>query len=396
MKHAVRIAVRLSEVRSRLNELSGLAELTEEHRAELDTLTGEYRDLEAQGRAAAIAQEEEVLNPEPENREKAELVDAASLGEVFGAAIEQRATEGATRELQDELGLLSDSIPLELLEERTTGVTPAPATGSVGATQRPIIPAVFPQAAATFLRVPQPRVPTGEAVYTVLSTSAAPGTPAKGADQAHSAAAFTAKTLEPARIQASLFFAREDRARLAGMSEALRENLSMALMDQLDAEIIGGDDGLLHGTNLANHNVSAQTTYPLYRSQFAYSRVDGKYATGTGDLRVLMGSATYAHAASQYRGNNDNTDALMALMEATGGVRVSAHVPAVASSKQNAVIRRGSRMDMVAPIWQGVQLIVDPYTQAKAGEIVVTAVMLYAVEILRTAGFYKQQTQHVA
>ena len=40
---------------------------------------------------------------------------------------------------------------------------------------------------------------------------------------------------------------------------------------------------------------------------------------------------------AQYRGNNDNMDALMSLMDATGGnVRVSAHVPAAVSSKQNA------------------------------------------------------------
>ena len=220
MKHAVRIAVRLSEVRERLNELSGMDDLTEEHRAEIDQLTGEYKDLEARGRAAAIAQEAEIMNPPPEDPDKSELVDRASVGDVFAAAVEQRATDGATRELQDELGLMPDSIPLELLEERTQGVTPAP--GTVGANQRPIIPAVWPQAAASFVGIPQPRVPVGEAVYTVLTTSATAGTPAEGADQAHSTAGFTATTLSPTRIQASLFFSREGRARLAGMSEALR------------------------------------------------------------------------------------------------------------------------------------------------------------------------------
>ena len=87
-------------------------------------------------------------------------------------------------------------------------------------------------------------------------------------------------------------------------------------------------------------------------------------------------------------------DALKSLMEATGGVRVSAHVPAVSSNKQNAVIRLGMRRDMVAAIWEGVSLIPDEITKAKSGEIVVTAVMLHAVKILRTGGFYKQQTQH--
>ena len=394
MKHAVKIAVRLSQVRERLNELSGIEDLTEEHRAEIKTLTTEYADLEARGRAAAIAQEAEVLNPPPEDPEKRELVDRASVGDVFAAAVEQRATEGATKELQDEAGLLADSIPLELLEERTTGVTPAPTT--VGANQRPIIPAVFPQAAAAFLRIPQPRVATGEAVYTVLSTSAVPGTPAKGADQDHSTAGFTALTLSPARIQASLFFTREDRARLAGMSEALRENLNMALSDKLDEEILAGTNGLLTGTILANHNVNAATDFAGYLSNFGYGRVDGRYATTTADLRAVVGAATYAHMGASYRNASVDRNVLDRLGEITGGVRVSAHVPDAAGTpaKQNAVIRRGGRMDYVAPLWQGVQLIVDPYTMAKSGEIIVTGVMLYAIQLLRAAGFYKQQTQH--
>ena len=48
---------------------------------------------------------------------------------------------------------------------------------------------------------------------------------------------------------------------------------------------------------------------------------------------------------------------------------------------------------MVAPIWEGVTLIPDEITKASSGEIVITAVMLHAVKILRSAGFYKQETQ---
>ena len=84
----------------------------------------------------------------------------------------------------------------------------------------------------------------------------------------------------------------------------------------------------------------------------------------------------------------------MALMGATAGVRVSAHVPAVAANKQNALIRLGSTRDMVAPVWEGITLIPDEITLAKSGRIIVTALMLHAVKIIRSAGFYKQQSQH--
>ena len=131
-------------------------------------------------------------------------------------------------------------------------------------------------------------------------------------------------------------------------------------------------------------------------AELGYGRVDGVYASERGrPSKIVMGSATYGHAAGVFRSTNaGDRAALEDLMSVTGGVKVSAHVPAVASNKQNAVIRLGSRRDMVAPIWEGVTLIPDSVTLADKGQIKITAVMLHAVKILREAGFYKQQTQH--
>ena len=388
-KEALAIALRTSVVRERLNELSGISDLTEEHRAEIEVLSAEYKDLEIRGRAAAIAREGEIMTPGTPDPDKAELIESASLSDVVGAAVEQRSTEGATRELQDELGLASNTIPLDLLEVRTTGVTPAPS--DVGSTQAPIIPAIFPMSVAAYLGIPQPRVGVGERTYTVLSTSATPGTPAKGADQDHSTGAFTASVLDPKRIQASMFFAVEDRARLAGLSEALRMNLNEALMDKLDEVVV---DDLLTGTTLTQDAATAADTFGTYRSRYGYDHVDGRRAGTVGDLRIAVGSPTYSSMSTKFRGASSDQDVLQALMAETGGVRVTAHAPTVASSKQDGVVRIGSRMDAVTPIWEGVRLIVDEVTQAKAGEIVLTAVMLYAHEVLRVGGFARVEAQH--
>ena len=255
--------------------------------------------------------------------------------------------------------------------------------------------AFFPQSCAAFLHVDMPTVPVGEAVFPVLTTNATVGTPAENAEQAETTGSFTAEVLSPSRLQASFFYSREDRARFRGMSEALRMNLSEALSDSLDRQILVGTNGLLTGTNLPNNNTSAVTTYAGYRSDFAYGRVDGTYASTVGDIRSVVGSGTYAHASGVFRSTNaGDRAALEDIMAVTAGVKVSAHVPNVASNKQNAVIRLGSRRDAVAPIWEGVTLIPDEITKAAAGQIVVTAVMLHAVKILRKAGFHKQQTQH--
>ena len=395
MTPAQKLALRASDIRARLAELGGTPDLSDEQNTEISELRNEYADVEKRSAALIVAGdlpiEPVVKEQRSEDRELDGLIAGASIASIFGATLEHRSTEGQTKELQEHFGLSANVIPLELLEVRATGVTAAPS--DVGQNQAEIIPAVFPQSCAAFIGVDMPTVPVGEAVYPVLSTSADAGTPAEGIAQDETAGGFTSEVLSPARIQASFFYSREDRARFAGMDSALRMNLSEALSDKLDQQILNGANGLLEGTNIPNNNVSAQTTYALYREQFAYGRVDGRFATSPEDLRVVMGSATFAHAASQYRGNNDNTDALFAMKAAGVAVKVSAHVPDLAATKQNAIVRLGMRRDMVAPIWQGIQLVPDEITKAAKGEIVISAIMLHAVKILRKAGFHKQQAQ---
>ena len=239
-----------------------------------------------------------------------------------------------------------------------------------------------------------PTVPVGDAVFPVLTQNATAHTPAENAAAAETTGQFSADVLSPSRIQASFFYSREDRARFSGMDEALRTNLSDALSDKMDQQILAGTNGLLSATNLANHASTAEASYAHYRSELAYGRVDGKYAMGVGDLKIVMGASTYGHAAAAFRSTNaGDRAALEDLMQVTGGVKVSSHVPAVASKKQLAVIRLGSRRDMVSPVWEGVTLIPDEVTKADKGQIVVTAVLLFAVKILRADGFYKQELQ---
>ena len=253
-----------------------------------------------------------------------------------------------------------------------------------------IVPYIFPMSASAFLGVDQPTVPTGEAVFPVLTSELSVGTPSENAEQGETTGAFSADVLSPSRIQASFFYSREDRARFAGMDSALRENLSMGLADGLDKQIIAGTNGLLTGTNLANHAEAAATTFDGYISKLAFARVDGRLAATTSDVRTVMGSKSYEDAGSTYRNNSVDRTALDRLMELTGGVRVSAHVPAVSGNKQNAVVRVGGNRDMIAPIWSGISLIVDEVTKAKAGQIVITAVMLHAVKLLRAAGYHNR------
>ena len=99
--------------------------------------------------------------------------------------------------------------------------------------------------------------------------------------------------------------------------------------------------------------------------------------------------------ASAYKGNNSDESGVERLQEKSGGLMVSSHVPSVSGNKQNALIRLGmERGGAIQPLWQGVSLIVDEFTRAAFGEIIVHAVLLSNFAITRKAQFSKRQTQH--
>ena len=180
---------------------------------------------------------------------------------------------------------------------------------------------------------------------------------------------------------------------MAGMGDALREALQGGIADKLDSEIIQGTNGLLTGTILDNHAQAAASTYADYVAKLLYARVDGQYAFDLADIRVVMGSDTFGNAAIKLPTNGEE-NALARIRNDSSGVRVSAHVPDAASMKQNALVRLGTRMDYVAPVWGQVTLIPDEITLAGKGQIQLTAVLLYAAKLLRSGGFYKQETNH--
>ena len=179
------------------------------------------------------------------------------------------------------------------------------------------------------------------------------------------------------------------------MDAALRENLSAGLSDGLDKAILSGSNGLFTGTNLPNNAQTTNDTFDSYLSNLCWNQIDGRYASMAKDLAMVVGAATLKDLGSTYRNTSVDRSALDRLMELTSGVRVSAHVPVPATNRQDAVIRRRMSTTAVAPVWEGITIIPDEVTKAGAGQIVITAVMLFAMKVLRTgAGLVRQGTDH--
>ena len=191
--------------------------------------------------------------------------------------------------------------------------------------------------------------------------------PFTGSDNAaQTDATFVANNLSPERLQASFSYRRTDAARFAGLDASLRLALNGGLQEKLDQQAIEGTDGLLTATNLPNANVNTATTFQLYLSGLLYGRVDGRYARTPSDVRMIVGQGTFTHAASTYKGNNSDESGVERLQEKSGGLMVSAHVPAVSGNKQNALIRLGmERGGAVQPLWQGISLVVDEFSRER-------------------------------
>ena len=400
MDRLQKLQLRQSEVRGEIGELldQPVEKRAETYQDDLGKLTREAKGLETQVQAAIVSTpdpEEKRLDPSAEDREFRSLVDGASVGRIVESVISGRAVDGAEAELQAHYELAANVIPLDLLEirddpdaaERETRAAASFTAGGEPQIQRPIIARVFPQSAARWCGVQFERVPTGQATYPVLTTGATVHTPDKSGAAAESTAAFTIHNLGPGRVQASFAYSVEDAATFPSVDSALRAELTAALQDKLDERVLNlTDAGLLQfGTDPTGP--AAASGYADYIKAM-YGGVDGKFSGEIGDVRMLVGHATYSHMSSVYRADQSTMSALDVLSEKSGGVRVGGNVPAYASNRQDAVVVKGTgRRNAVVALWGGVEILPDPYSRAEEGERRLYGVMLYAFKILRDAGF---------
>ena len=402
MTAAQTIQIRLSECRQTLNSLLQVETRSAEQQTELEALTKEVSAKEPELRAALAAEpnpNEVLVEGDAETRELQRLTERANVGDILSATFEKRQTSGEAAELQKHHGIGSHQIPLSMLrinrgvEERAAATVPA-AIGD--ASQAEVITPIFSSGDGAFMGIERPTVATGDAAFPVLSTMPAVKGPYTDSTEAvQTDAEFVATNLSPERIQASFSYRRTDAARFSGLDASLRLALNGGLQEKLDQQAINGSDGLLNGTNLDNNNVSNVSTFALYLSGLLYGRVDGRYARTPGDIRMIVGAGTFTHASSAYKGNNSDESANERMSSQSGGLMVSANVPDVASNRQNALIRLGSeRGAAIQPMWQGVSLVVDEFTRAAFGEIIVHAVLLSNFAVTRKAQWSKRQTQH--
>ncbi len=401
-----RLTIRTSEQRSRLAELAGLDELTDEQRAELGTLGTEHQDTEAQLRAAIAS--DPAANPtvdptvDPEVRERLELRGRASLGRYLVAALTGQQITGAEAEYQ--AACKTPGIPIDLFEqdrpETRDVASGVPATGA-GATLAPIQPFVFAQSIAPMLGIEMPSVGSGSYSEMTISTALSAAAKSKATAQESTAAVLTPATATPRSIRGRLTLNLEDIAAIgqANFESALRQNAQAVVSDALDSQIITGNgtapnlDGLINQLTDPT-NPSAIAKFDAFVASFADS-IDGLWAPTMMDLGMVVNVDAYKLAAKSYRdrvidtgsrggvslGDKTAADYLRAY---TGGFWTNKRMPATASTIARGIVHRKGRMGLrtaCLPTWGSIA-VDDIYSDAQSGQRHFTLNILVGSKVL--------------
>ena len=376
MTNTQRLTIRASEIRQRLNEISGLEgdELTDEVRAESDTLTVEYRDTETRLRAAVAAEGAPIVTGgaeglDAETREKLELRGRASLGAYVVAALAGRMVVGAEAEYREACGF-HDGIPMDLWETdrpapETRATTPAPTTGT-GVNVAPISPFVFAPSIAPRLGIEVPSVPSGAWSEMTITTSV-PAAPKNKGDAADgTAGALTAVTASPRRISARLSLTLEDVAAVgqSGFEAMLRQNASMKLSDAYDGQCISGNGTAPNVNGLINQltdptDPGSVSSFDDFVAVFA-DALDGLWASTPREVAIVANVDAFKLSAKTFRDGTGGQSragdvAFSDYAEAHYGAWfTNSRMPATASTIARGIVYRMGRMGMrtaVHPSW---------------------------------------------
>ena len=247
---------------------------------------------------------------------------------------------------------------------------------------------------AGFLSIDTPTVESGVQAYPVLSTSVPASLKDESAAADETAAAFTVASVSPRRLTGAFLITKEDIAVLPELEPSLRENLSLKLNDAFNTLLMLGKsaspdvEGLADSVGAIAAAATGQETYARYLAAI-YGYVDGTYVDEVTGIRQVVGSATYAHMGG-VSDTNGSTPAAEWLSSRTGGVRASSKIAAVSSHQQVAVFRKDSlgRRAAVMPIWNGIEITRDPFSNSKKGQIsVVGTLMAGGVQVLLSGAF---------
>ena len=424
------VRVELDTVEARAAEIVSAGDMNDDLDKEIRALAGKKKTLLERRSAieALISDDDDKAKREatqfngvdPETRERVELRSKARLGNFLVAAARGRMVDGPEAELAAAAGV--SGIPLELwdvpvpAEQRgveTRAVAAVP--GTVGLNLDPIRPAIFANSIAARLGIDMPRVASGTYATATISTSQSAAARTKSAAAAGVAGAMTVATATPKSVSARLELTIEDIAAVGAenFESALRQNLGLALSDELDNQAINGDGSAPNLTGMLQRLTDPSAPgadvadFDAFVAAFA-AGVDGLWATMANQVGIVVNPETYRLALQTFRdiSTADLGDVSFSdyAMEHFGGFWTNKRMPDKANHVAQAILYRSGRTAMgasagmrtaVCPHW-GVVNIDDIYSGSAKGERYFTMHVLLGDVILVQPDAYAQVSFRVS
>ena len=402
MTASQKIALRKSEVRQKLNQLSQLDTLDDETRAEVQTLTDELGDLEIRSRAALLAEDEQDVEvvDDGEASEVRSLQRRVEVGRYIGAAIDGGPVDGAEAEFNAALKMGASQFPLRLLAPTAEEVRATTNTES-GRMQGTWLDRLFHDTAAMHLGVSFRSVAPGVQSYPVTLTGASAAQRGRGEALADAAWTTGVTEIKPSRVGVRGVFSIEDAARLRGLEDALRRDLRTALTEGIDRSVFLGDDGAneaagdITGLNTASITertiTQANKVKPGETVEELAALIDGRHATGPGQLLIAATVGSNRLWMSTLANSGADSMTLSQFLRASGfSWRVRGGIEtATTDGKFGAFIgrARGISGAGIAAVWDSARLIRDMYTGANKGEVSLTIQTLWGFQIVRASNY---------
>ena len=431
MTNSQKLALRLSEIRQRLNEIAGLPadDVTDEIRSETDRLTGEFSTAETQHRAAIVAEADETRAAEGDfgagDGEPAEvraLLDRVTIADYLAPAAAGAGLVGVPVEIAAALKLPAAggnggvAVPWAVLGRGLAERRAAPERRAFTTTgqndgpemQRPILQRLFGPGIMDALGVRVDSVPAGRTEWPLIATGVDPGQVVEGTAAAVAVAAtFNYANLRPKRLTGRYEFTHEVDATVADLEQALRRDLADAIASAMSNSIINGlAVDANDATTAANVEgflskiaaptaPTAEAAYADYAGSHA-ALVDGLHASRESEVSSVIGVASYTHAASVYQAGSGESGS-EALMRRSMSCMASSYIPAATGTP---LVQDGNifhamgpngggilRGDSVAAMWPTLEVIRDIYSQASQG-VVLTWVLLWDAAVAFRSSAY--------
>ena len=414
MTPSQKLAIRSSEIRSRLNEIAALEtdKVTDEIRIESETLRGELGTTETQYRAALTAEGVDEAEQrgafgdgDGETAEVRSLLTRVSLGDYLRPAAAGIGLAGAPIELAAALAVPSVgagggiAVPWAMLAGPEHRAFTTTAANDGPTLQRPILQRLFGPGIMDTLGVRIDSVPTGMSEWPLISGAVAPTEKAEAtAAGAAVAATFDLQVLKPKRLTGKQEFTHEIAASVPDIEAALRRDLADAVQSRMESEIINGNGAGARVRGFATaiavpDDAAAVAAYADYAGVHAQA-VDGIHATMESEVSSVIGVPVYKHAATVYQAGSGESGS-EALKRRSMRCVASTYMGAAANSGQHklnilhAAGPNGGAMrgDSIAAVWPTLEIIRDIYSSASQGVVLTWVTLWDAYTAFRSAAY---------